>query len=144
MRPRYITATRWLIWATTARSCAMNRYEKSCLRWRSIKRLITWAWIDTSSHDIASPHARIERGERVLEDDLHRTPVLAQLGLSEKGDIQAIEPDAAAGRFDQPQDTARHRGFAAAGLTDQPERFPDAQRKADAIHGMHGADLAAK
>ena len=70
--------------------------------------------------------------------------MLAQLGLSEKGDIQAIKPDAAAGRFDQPQDTARHRGFAAAGLTDEPERFPDAQREADAVHGMHGADLAAK
>ena len=60
------------------------------------------------------------------------------------GNILAVEPDAAARRLDQPQDAARHRGFAAAGLADQPERFADAEREADAIDGMHGADLAAQ
>ena len=35
---------------------------------------------------------------------------------------------------------ARHRRFAAAGFADQPERFADAEREADAVDGMHGAD----
>ena len=94
--------------------------------------------------DVAGGHARIERGERVLEHDLHRAPVRTQLGLAELGDVAAIELDAAAGRLDQPQHAARHRRLAAAGFADQPERFAGADRKADAIHGMHGADAAAQ
>ena len=61
------------------------------------------------AHDIASRHARIEGRERILEDDLHRTSMGAKFGLPEMGEIQAIEPDAAAGRFDQAQDAARDR-----------------------------------
>src|SRR6185369_3104884 len=54
MRPRYITATRWLMWRTTARSCATKRYD-SCKRCcSSISTLITCAWIDTSSADTGS------------------------------------------------------------------------------------------
>ena len=94
--------------------------------------------------DIASRHARIERGKRVLEDDLHRTPMRTQVGLAEMGDVAAVEPDAAAGRLDQAQDAARDRRFAAAGFADKPEGFSDANRKTDAVHGMHGADVAAK
>ncbi len=94
--------------------------------------------------DIARGHARIERGERVLEDDLHRAPVRAQFCLAEMGDVVAVEPDAAAGRLDQPQDAARHRRFAAAGFADQPERLAGAKRKADAVDGVHGADAAAQ
>jgi hypothetical protein len=68
----------------------------------------------------------------------------AQIRLAEMGDIQPIETDAAAGRLDEAQDAARHRRFAAAGLADKAEGFPDADREADAVHGMHGADLAAE
>ncbi len=94
--------------------------------------------------DIASRHARVQRSERILEDDLHRTSMRTQVGLAEMGDIQAIEPDAAAGRLDEAQDAARHRRFAAAGLPDKPEGFSDTNREADAVHRMHGADAAAK
>src|ERR1700738_5094321 len=34
----------------------IHQYEKSCLRCRSIRRFITWAWIDTSSADTGSSH----------------------------------------------------------------------------------------
>ena len=94
--------------------------------------------------DIARRHARIERGERILEDDLHRAPMLAQIGLAEMGDIEAVELNAAAGRLDQPQDGARHRRFAAAGLPDHAQRFADPDREADAVDGMHGTDAAAQ
>src|SRR5258707_12770557 len=94
--------------------------------------------------DIAGRHARVQRSERVLEDDLHRTSMWTQVRLAEMGDIQAIEPDAATGRLDKAQDGARHRRFAAAGLPDQPESFSDANCEADAVHRMHGADAAAE
>src|SRR5258705_7626819 len=93
-------------------------------------------------YDVARRHSWIERSKRVLEDDLHRPSVRAQVRLAEMGDIQAIKADAATGRLDEAQDAARHRRLAAAGLADKAEGFPDANREADAIHGMHGADLA--
>src|SRR5450759_2576804 len=94
--------------------------------------------------DIAGGHARIEGSERVLEDDLHRTPVRTQLGLAEMGDIAAVEADAATGRFDQAQDAACHRRFAAAGFSYHAQRFADPQLETHAVHGMHGADTAAQ
>ena len=93
-------------------------------------------------HDVARRHPGIEGSERVLEHDLHRSSMRAQVRLAEMGDIQPIKADAAAGRLDEAQDAARHRRFAAAGLADEAEGFSDANREADAIHGMHGADLA--
>src|SRR3954452_2334978 len=71
------------------------------------------------ANDIARGHARVERSKRVLKDDLHRTPVRTQFALAEVSDLLAVEPDAAAGGFDQSQDAARHRGFAAAGFPDE-------------------------
>ena len=94
--------------------------------------------------DIAGCHARIERSERILEHDLHRTPMRSQLGFPKLRDLLPIETDAAAGRFDQPQHAARHGRFAATGFADQSECFAKAHGKTDAVHGMYGADLAAK
>ena len=73
--------------------------------------------------DVAGRHARIERGERVLEDDLHLPAVGPQLGLAQMRDVAAVDPDAAAGRLDQPQDRAADRRLAAAGFADQAERL---------------------
>jgi hypothetical protein len=56
--------------------------------------------------DRADRHARIERGVRVLEDDLHVARQRAQLVLAGPGDVLALEPDLARGRLDQAQDAA--------------------------------------
>src|SRR4029453_17191599 len=93
-------------------------------------------------NNVARRHPGIERSKRILEHDLHRTSMRAPVRLAEMGYIQPVKADAAAGRLDQAQDAARHRRFAAAGLADQAECFADANRKADAIHGLHGAALA--
>ncbi len=74
-------------------------------------------------HDVAGRHARIERGERILEDDLHLRPQRAQLRLGEMGDVASAERMRAGGRLDQPQDRASDRRLAAAGLAHQPERL---------------------
>src|SRR6202008_573596 len=70
--------------------------------------------------DVAGRHAWIERGERVLEHDLHRAAVRPQRTLAERCDVLAVQPDRAAGRLDQPKHGARHRRLAAAGFPDQP------------------------
>ena len=83
--------------------------------------------------DVARRHARIERGERVLEDDLHPPPVGAQLDLAEPRDVLAVERDAAGGRLDQPQHGAAHRRLAAARFADQAERLARRDREAHAV-----------
>jgi hypothetical protein len=94
--------------------------------------------------DVARGHARIERGERVLEHDLHRAAHRAHVGLAQRRDIGAVELDAAGGRLDQPQHGARHRRLAAAGFSDEAQRLADTEREADAVDRMHGADLPAQ
>src|ERR1019366_2176438 len=54
-------------------------------------------------------------------------------------DVAAVDPDAAAGRLDQPQDRAADRGFSAAGFADQAKRLAGLNREADAIDREHGA-----
>src|SRR6185437_13772159 len=44
--------------------------------------------------NIAGSHPWIERGERVLEDDLHGAPDRTQLGLAEVGNVALVQPDA--------------------------------------------------
>src|SRR6185312_6921591 len=94
--------------------------------------------------NIAGSHPWIERGERVLEDDLHGAPDRTQLGLAEVGNVALVQPDAAAGRLDQAQDAACHGRFAAAGLADKAQCFADAKRETDTVDRMHDADLAAQ
>ena len=78
--------------------------------------------------DVADGHARVERGERVLEDDLHRAPVPPQRLAAEPREIVAEPDHAARGRLDQAQDRAAERRLAAAGLADHAERL--ARRRA--------------
>src|ERR1041385_8648351 len=54
MRPKYITATRWASWRTTARSWAMNRNARRRRRCSSASRLSTCACTETSSAETGS------------------------------------------------------------------------------------------
>ena len=83
--------------------------------------------------DVARRHARVQRRERVLEDDLHLPPVGPQRGFAQPGDVLAVELDRAAGRLDQAQHGARHGRLAAAALADQAQGLAFADRKADAV-----------
>ncbi len=72
--------------------------------------------------DVADRHARIERGDRILEDDLHVAARGAHLLVGKIEKIAALPQDAAFLRFQQPQDGAAERGLAAAGFADDAER----------------------
>ena len=92
--------------------------------------------------DCADRHARIERGERVLEDDLHVAAERSERPGVELGDVAALEPDFARRRFDQPQDAAPGRRLTRAGLAHQPERLALGDVEADTVDRMHGLGLA--
>ena len=73
--------------------------------------------------DGADRLARIERTERVLEDDLQVSPSPAQRFATELRELGALVHDGSVRRFQQSQKQATERGFAAAGFADQAERF---------------------
>ena len=99
-----------------------------------------------AAHDGAGADARVERGERVLEDVLHAPPHRAQLFARERGDGRGPEVDGAAGDRHQAQDGAGDGGLAGTGFPDQPERPAgrDVERDAvDRVHGLGGLERIA-
>src|SRR5215213_2132537 len=87
-------------------------------------------YVYTFGYNVAHDHARVQRGLGVLKDHLHlpiEDPALVARGLV---DILAPEDNLAAGGLVEPDDYPPGRGFAAAGLADQPEGLPlvDAER----------------
>src|SRR5262249_57657427 len=68
-------------------------------------------------HDIAGSHARIERGKRILKDDLHFTPVGPQFRLAQRGDVLSPNPDAPGGLLDYAPHRTSYRPV-------PPPRFP--------------------
>ena len=100
--------------------------------------------VERLADDVASRHARVERGERVLEHDLHLRGAAARSALDEMRDVLRRRTGSARGRLDQTQHAARDGRLAAAGLADQAERLARADRKRDAVHRVHLADLPAQ
>ena len=81
--------------------------------------------------------ARVQRGERILENDLHVAAQTAQRLAFEMRHVTALKPDLARARLDQAQDAAAGGRFAAAGLADQSQRFARGYVEADAAHRVH-------
>ena len=94
--------------------------------------------------DVARRHARIERGERVLEDDLHLAAIGSHLRLAKTGDLPALDFHRTGRRLDQAHHGAAGRGLATARLTHQPQCLALADRKADAVDGIDLANRAAQ
>ena len=89
--------------------------------------------------EIEQGHARIERGERILEDHLHLSTQRAQLRRAQPAHLDhraSGDPheDLAPRRLDGPQDAPRRRGLSAAALADQAQRLPLVDVKVDAVH----------
>ena len=85
-------------------------------------------------------HARIERGERVLEDEAHVAVESAELALAELGDVDlpalvAAIGDRARGRLDGAQDQPAERRLAGAAFADDAEVFAGIEVEADVVDG---------
>ncbi len=84
--------------------------------------------------DRFNAHARIERGERVLEDDLHVTAKAAKLCAGCRKDVLAVEGDGAGGGFDEAENHPAQSGLAAAGFADQAKRFAFRNFERDTVY----------
>jgi hypothetical protein len=69
--------------------------------------------------DVLAAHARIKRGEGVLEDRLGLAAEPTQPSLRQAGDVAALEQDLAFAGIRQAEDAATHRGLAGAGFPHQ-------------------------
>ena len=91
--------------------------------------------------------SRIERGMRVLEDDLQALAVGVELALAERGEVvaarRAVVDDLAVGGADELQDRLAQRGLAAAAFADKAEDLAAVDVDVHAIDGLHVADDAA-
>jgi hypothetical protein len=91
----------------------------------------------------ADLRARVERRRRVLEDDLHVTPVRAQTAARGQPDhVAPVEADRARGRRNQTHERPRDRRLARTALADQRQTVrARGQPERDAIDGSHRAEL---
>jgi hypothetical protein len=92
--------------------------------------------------DIADPAARVQRGNRILEDQLHAPAHQPQGIAPHRREIVPVEQNAARGRPAQLQHRPAQRRFPAAGFADQTQRLAAGDLQGHAGHGMNdlGAD----
>jgi hypothetical protein len=82
-------------------------------------------------------HARVERAERVLEDDLQVAAQAAHLRRRQRHHVGAVVDDLPGVGLDQAQDQPAGRRLAAARLADQAERLAAADGEVDAVDRAH-------
>ena len=91
--------------------------------------------------DAADRVARVQRGERILEDHLHAPPERTHIPFAELRDVLPVEDDATAGRVVEAQDRSADGRLPAAGLAHEPERLAALDRQRDAVHRLDVADV---
>ena len=90
-------------------------------------------------------HARVERREGILEDDLHIGADLLELFRLQLLDmdlpqLRIIKDNLARSGFEQPDDAATRRALAAAAFAYQPERFALFNIEVDTVDGFDITD----
>src|SRR5262249_50026987 len=86
--------------------------------------------------NLCNTHTRVERSERILEDDLHVAAQAAQLAGSRLENVMAVEINLAGGWFDEAQEHPAQGRLAAARLADQPQRLTLVDLEGDAVDRM--------
>src|SRR5262249_31330479 len=92
--------------------------------------------------DRADALSRVQRGVRILEDDLHLAPQRPERRAPQPTDVVALEDDLPRSGLEQPDDGAAERRFPAARLADQAERLALLHREADVVDRVDARDLA--
>ncbi|MDQ1080944.1 hypothetical protein QE401_003470 [Pseudoroseomonas cervicalis] len=88
-------------------------------------------------HDALHAHARIQRGEGVLEHQLHPPPQRPQRAPRQMRDVLALEADGAAAGLGQPQQRAAERRLAGAGFAHHGEDLAGGHREGDTVQRLH-------
>ena len=89
-------------------------------------------------------HAGVQRGERVLKDNLHPGAHPPHLGVAEPVDRHIVEDNLTGGRLNQPQDGAPRGGFSAAGFSHHTQSAALVNLEGHIIHRVQAALLRGK
>jgi hypothetical protein len=89
------------------------------------------------AEDVAHRQAGVERGERVLEDDVDVAPEGAAFVRADPSGAVAQHDDAPALGRGQLEHLEQRRRLSSPGLADQPERLPLAHVERDPVDGAH-------
>jgi hypothetical protein len=92
-------------------------------------------------NDFTDTHARIQRGEGVLENHLHVAALQAQGFAGESKQIIALVQNGAVIGFDEAQQHARQGGFAATTFADDGEGFAGLDEKANIVNSDEALTL---
>ena len=90
-------------------------------------------------HDGANGHARIQRGVRILKNDLRPSSHPTQIRAAQLEYIGPIKRDGPRCWLDQSERGASGRGFAASGFPDERQRLATLNVERHAFYGAHGA-----
>ncbi len=85
-------------------------------------------------HQPGHGHPRVERGERVLEDDLHPPPQRPQVAAPGPVEPDPFQRDLAGRGPEQAEHGTGERRLPAAGLADDGVRLAGRDAEADAVH----------
>lgn len=88
--------------------------------------------------DVPDAHARVECGERILEDNLEAAPHLAEVAKVEGEQVGAVVKNFPTGWLDETKEHASDGGFAGTGFTDEAQRLPTMDRKGDVFDHAAG------
>ena len=93
---------------------------------------------------VADRQARVERRERILEDDLQVFAHFKSLLLRKFGDVTTEHGDRAGLRGDHVQNFEQRGGLAAAGLADECQAATLTQREVDSVDGEYRTDATSQ
>ena len=89
------------------------------------------------ANQLAHGHARVERGKRVLKDELHIAPQPGQIGPGDMADVLTVKGHLPLGGVQQPHQQAGKGGFATAGFADDGKGLAPADFQRDITHRLH-------
>src|SRR4051812_26082564 len=92
--------------------------------------------VESFADDVRDSEARIERGVRVLKDDLETAAAAPQFAGLKRGKVLALKQNRTGGWLDKLDDGAAEGGFAATAFADEPDGFSGGDVEADVIHGF--------
>ena len=87
------------------------------------------------ANDGGHSHARVERGDWILENHLNAATQIAEPRTASAQPILAPKLDGTRIRLDEAQEHSRERGLATSGFADDTQRFAARERECHAIHG---------
>ena len=99
---------------------------------------------EREADDLLDGLVGVERGEGILKDHLHPGAEAAEVRGRQREQVDAVKPDAAAGRLFEAADEATECSLAAAAFADEAEGLAASDLERDTVDGPQDALLASR